>query len=383
MKTIRYIIYALLLLVLFAGCSKTELPIEEEELVAIELVGLNGSVQVSRAGIDPSLTAIENATIIVFDGTEDKVLHRRTIKYTDGERVYLKRGGTYRVFVIANLVDANCPDDYTAETYFDDVTNIAHLNNKYFISSAEPGKAPTKMPMISGSKTSPFAVVTLNNPIQTTTVTLKLRSLYSKMEVNIYNLVDASGNNLSSVELLSCYSNNLPAYSWIVERHTTIDEIGAKDDYPQSLTPVTAGYNRSSLTDIRRVVNHPIEEQPPNRYEWHYLEVYCLENRRGTVANLNAKDRKAKAPKFAFEFNFQGNAEDNEVLQTYVLVGKGYENSTPLYGNFDIDRNCIYRVNVYVDGVSNVQDDSRRMYLNVVISGDLESPEDGEDIYEF
>ncbi|MDL2255427.1 hypothetical protein LJC38_02450 [Parabacteroides sp. OttesenSCG-928-K15] len=357
-QTILYTIYILFLLTTLAGCSNTEIPIEEDDLVAIELVGLNGSVQVSRAGIDPSLTAIHNATIIVFDGTEDKVLHRRTINYTDGERVYLKRGGTYKVFVIANLDDDNCPNG-DAATYFDDVTNIAHLDNKYFISSAEPGEAPAKMPMISGTTSDPLHSVTIPPAplaVADTKVTLELRSLYTKVSVNIYNKVNGGG---SGVELLSYYASNLPVYSWIVEQAS---------DYPQTLDPKTTGYDRSSLMDIRQPT------QTTEDYACHSFDVYCLENRRGSVAGLtNPYYRKAQAPEYAFEINFQGNISNNKVLQTYLLVGKDNDNS-----NFDVDRNCIYTVNVYVNSTTNISSDSRRMSLDVVVCGELESPEDGE-----
>ncbi|MDL2265257.1 hypothetical protein LJC57_02370 [Parabacteroides sp. OttesenSCG-928-G07] len=381
LKTIQYIvIYILLLATAFVGCSETEIPIQEDDLVAIELVGLNGSVQVTRAGgIDPSLTTIHNATIIVFHA--DTMFQRRTIDYAAGERVFLKRGGTYKVFVIANLDDANCPDDFTTATYFDDVEHIDDLNSKYFISSTAPGIAPVKMPMISGSSASPFEVVTINKPPQSTTVTLQLRSLYTKVEVSLYNLVNDGAGNSSGVELLTYYANNLPTYSWLVERPTT--NPNASDDYPQTLTPTTIGYDRSSLVDIRV----PDQVHPGSRtYARHSFVVYCLENRRGTVTELTADnvfERKAKAPKFAFEVNFQGNANEEDVLQTYVVIGKGHdENYVTQYGNFDIERNCIYQVQVYIDGVTNVKYDSRRMYLNVVISGDLEFPGDGQD-YEF
>lgn len=391
-QTILYIINTILTLVVIlftqSGCSH-EYPTPKDEYVALELVGLAESVEINtRAGLDPSLTAIHNATIIVFHATEDKVLQRRTINYASpaNERVYLKRGETYRVFVIANIDDDNCPGEYTAATYFEDVAKIADLNSKYFLSTTELGMKPVSVPMISGTTATPLEEVTIPNPLtltpdNTTIVTLKLRSLYTKVTVNLYNLVNESGTNLSGVEILSYYSNNLPIGSYIVERTTT--DIYT-NDYPQSLDPKALGYQRSSLGDIRIPTENRVKVGD-RWYDRHSFDVYCLENRRGTVSDLNSGnvyDRKSKAPKFSFEISFQGNVGDRDVLQTYVVIGKGDDGTNPVYNDFNLDRNCIYLVNIYVNGVGGVDADSRRMYLNVVVCGNIESPEDG-DGYEF
>ncbi|MDF9829919.1 hypothetical protein [Parabacteroides sp. PF5-6] len=378
-ETIRYIIYALLLVIAFAGCNEAEVPVpEDDEWVAIELVGLDSAVEVTRGEGE-----IDNATIIVFQATEEdtyEFLYCRTINYGNNERVYLKRGATYKVFAIANLDDANCPDDeeVTADTYFDDVKTLDGLAQKYFISAVEqPGAAPDKMPMISGTTESPFETVVLPERLaldgegKYPVVTLPLRRLYTKVAVNIYNHAN------SEVDLVSYYANNIPANSWIVERAN--DDLDG--DYPQILTTPAAGYTRSSLTGIGTSTTE-------GAYKKYNFDIYCLENRRGTVSGLtstNVYDRKALAPEYAFEICFQGNVtvnEKEEVLQTYVVVGKGYDEvNTPIYNNFDVDRNCIYTVNIYVNGVGNVVADSRRMYLNVAINGELTPPEDGGDTW--
>lgn len=375
-NTILYTIYILLLTCLFTGCSDTEIPGIEDDLVAIELVGLNGTVQVTRAGIDPSLTEITNATIIVFDGTEDRILQRRTFNYANDERVYLKRGGTYRVFAIANLSDDNCPNG-DATTYFDDVTIIDDLDTKYFISTTVPGKAPSKMPMISGSDISSLQSISLpvklDDPTDNTTVTIPLRSLYTKVAVNIYNRISDGGSGVTPV---SYYVNNLPAYSWIVE-HTSSDF----SDYARMNKLGVDGFERSSLMDMPS--NPIVGVENGNTYNQYSFDLYCLENHGGTVAGLNSTNvyqRKAQAPDYAFEINFQSyvNGSNKDVLQTYVVIGKGYDdNDDPVYNDFNVDRNCIYRVNVFVNGIGNVEADSRRMRLNVVVCGGLEAPENG------
>jgi hypothetical protein len=93
-------------------------------------------------------------------------------------------------------------------------------------------------------------------------------------------------------------------------------------------------------------------------------------------------ERKEKAPANALEFTFISEA-NSKMLYTYVLIGKGRDLLEPpdtQFGNYDVDRNCIYHVNIYIDGATeaNITSDSRREYLDVVaVCGELVPPEEG------
>jgi hypothetical protein len=356
---------------------EVEIPTPADDgLVPIELAALTSGVEVTRAaGIDPSYTTISSATIIVFHATEDRVLQNRYLADVTTDKVYLKKGETetsYRVFAVANLVDANCPNG-NASTYFADVDEIADLEGKYFIASPA-GTAPALMPMTSiGSAADlstqiatvvvqPPSLIAPVPPAVEYSVTIQMRSIYTKVEMNIYN---KSG---SGVTPQSYFIENLPKHSWIVERAKS-SSAAAGDDYPQSYT----GYDNTAWDDL--TTGWTASE---NSYMKRTITFYTLENRRGVVSGLNPNmyERKAEAPANALEFTFTGQA-NGKILYTYVLIGKGRDALDPpdeWYGNYDVDRNCIYQVNVYIDGANetNITSDTRREYLNVVaVCGEL------------
>jgi hypothetical protein len=400
MCTIRKIFYSIcvVFVVTLGGCAHVEVPaLPQDEYVPIRLVALTSGVEVTRAGIDPSATDIESATIIVFDGTEDKVLQCRHLTDVATEQIYLKAGDTYRVFAVANLGDGNCPNG-DAATYFDDVAEIADLDEKYFISTVAAGAAPTLMPMTSvdnSDATSSLATVTIQHPLLPpavgveSTVTIKMRSIYTKVVVTIYNRTSRWGANQSGLTFSSYLTENLPQGSWIVERPLadvvydsetetwSENATAAGDDYPQTLTPLWTGYAASGLTDISTGWSTTPIQIGANYYVSRSFDVYTLENRRGIVAGVSAHQRKEKAPQYALQLTAIGTL-NNKTFYTYVLVGKGRVPETPpdwWYGNYNVDRNCIYHVNLYVNSINNIEQDTRREYLDVVVvQNDLVSP---------
>jgi hypothetical protein len=358
----------------------------EERLVPIKLAGLGSNTQITRAGIDPSFTDIKTATVIVFNQAGTEVLQRRNLDYANGDRVYLKPG-TYKVFAVANLTDGNCPGDYTAANFFDDVETSADLddNEYYFVSTATAGAAPstsTGMPMTSiGSDptdlTTQIVEVIVPDPIVSGVsdeVIIKMRSIYTKVELTIYN------NTSSGVVPQSYLVENLPKNSWIIERPQTDPATG--DDYPQSLAEPYTGYANTTVADLLTGWTTTPETINGKNYVKRTITLYTLENRRGVVSGVSANmyERKEKAPANALEITFISTA-NNKMLYTHVLVGKGRSAETPpdtWYGDYNVDRNSIYRVNVYIDGTNNMESDSRREYLDeIAVCGTLTPPGNG------
>jgi hypothetical protein len=381
-----------------SGCVQTEVETPlRDELVAIRLVPVTSGIEVTRAtGIDFSATTIESATVIVFHGTEDRVLERHYIADVTSEQIYLKAGTTYRIFAAANLTNDNCPGG-NASTYFSDVDEIADLNSKYFISAVTAGTAPALMPMISVDNTdatSSIATVTLSKGVPPVSgdeviVNIKMRSIYTKVAITIYNRTNSAGtSNLSGLTFSDYLTENLPKNSWIMERSLTDvvkdpvtgawseSSTAAGYDYPQSpptplVAPVWGDYVTTGLNDISTGWTTVPVQIGGNYYVTRSFDIYTLENRRGIVAGVSANmyERKANAPEYALQVTLIGKL-NNKTFYTYVLVGKGRDEETPpdvWYGNYNVDRNCIYHVNLYVDDTDNVTQDSRREYLDIVV----------------
>jgi hypothetical protein len=394
------------LLAALAGCvRKAEVPAPPQNgLVPIELVPVTGGVEVTRAtGIDFSATNITSATIIVFHATEDKVLQRRHLADVTTEKIYLKAGETYRVFAVANLLNGNCPNG-DAATYFDDVDQIADLNGKYYIATAPAGTAPALMPMTSVDNTdatSSVATVTVSKGVPPAlgetevTVPIKMRSLYTKVAVTIYNRTNSSGANLSGLTFSDYLTENLPKSSWIVERPLadvvydsdtetwSENSTAAGYDYPQSpptplVAPAWADYQATELTDISSGWTTTPVQLGGDYYVSRSMDIYTLENRRGIVPGVSANmhERKALAPAQALQVTVIGTL-NSKTFYTYVLIGKGRKEETPpgrpwgyydlWWGNYNVDRNCIYHVNLYINATDDVTQDSRREYLDVVV----------------
>lgn len=368
---------------MLAGCSGSDeySPEDQDGLVAIELSAAEGSVEVTRAGIDATLaTTIDNVTFVVFDGTNDVVVQRKTVNYAGGERLYL-RPGSYRIFAVANLDDDNCPNG-DAAAYLSGITNIAGLSGAgmyIWATQTTPalGSKPAKVPMITGTTSTPLAALTIPASLTTTTsFDLKLRSLYTKVEVNIYNKVTSEDNATvtSGVTPLRYYIEDLPAASWLVDHPS---------DYTE--TSLTTLYTESGLVTLpapgSTIVEFP--QLSGSYYNKTTVEVYMLENRRGDRTVPTANDRRAEAPDYATIFSLMSSVTGrDDLLASYILPGKGRagENSYPdNIENYDIDRNSIYHINVIINGANpaNIIIDSRREFLERVVCGQIEDPTPG------
>jgi hypothetical protein len=216
-----------------------------------------------------------------------------------------------------------------------------------------------------------------------------MRSIYTKVAVTIYNRTDSEGANLSGLTFSSYLAENLPQSSWIVERPLadvvydseaktwSENATAAGDDYPQTLTPVWTGYAASGLTDISTGWTATPIQKETDYYVSRSFDVYTLENRRGIVPGVSALRRKEMAPERALQLTVVGTL-NGKPFYTYVLVGKGRAPETPpdwWYGNYNVDRNCIYHLNLYVNSITDVEEDSRREYLDVVaVQNDLIPP---------
>lgn len=359
-KTILYPAAMLLTAVLFSACVRT-LPdgpatTVDDDLVALELVPTGGSVQITRANMND----ISNAVVLVWDQAGTTLLHNRYLDYAAHERVYL-RAGTYQIFAVANLTDANCPNG-DAATWLSDVALRDDLNAKFLL--ADPNA--THMVMCSGIQTK-----TLTDYV--TPMEIKLRRLQTVIDLNIYNKISGPGPEeavTSGVELDSFFTDNLPNGSWLLER--TSASPSPSDDYR------TAGYGKTSPTNFSTLTYND-EQVNDNWYRHYSAEIITFENRRGSDSRVTtAYQRKKYAPDNALEINVIGKV-GNQMLDTFVLPGKGrsVESNEPDIDNitnFDVDRNCIYHVNVVINSTTNISIDSRREYLELVVCGDLETP---------
>jgi hypothetical protein len=391
----------MILLMAIGGCTRgnVEQPVlpQSPQLVPINLVTATGGAQITRAGIDPLFTTITNATIIVFDQQGNR-LQYRNIDYASGERVYLEAGGQFQVFAVANLTDGNCPGDYTAATYFADVETTADLYTKYFISTTAPGAAPAKMAMTSTGEEDPtnlsaqIVSIEVENPIVkdvSGAVNIKMRSIYTKVVLTIYNRTNSAGTVQSTIEIVRFLGKNLAKYSWIIERPQS-----DTSDYAQSpdseLEKPSQGYATTRIISTGSIDDWTRTPELINGkyYVKHTATMYTLENRRGTVAEVTTPyDRKKYAPQFALEVNLISYINSAEImdmlLETHVLVGQGSDQLTPpnkWEGNYDVERNSIYYLNVFFDTATKatIEQDSRRNYLELLaLCGELSSPTDG------
>lgn len=357
MKKILYPVAIVLITALFSACTRTE---PDEELVAVEFIAAGESVQVTRAA---DMNGIDNAIMLVFDQTGTTLLHYKNLKYAAGERMYL-RAGTYQIFVVANLTDDNCPGDYTAADYLSDVVASSQLDTKHLLAASLRGDG--KVIMSSG-----LVTTTISHNRDDKTITLF--RVQTKINLNVYNLLDGLGGNvISGVELYSFFTKNLPQGSYLIERATSSNPY----DYTLAGYGETSPVKFSAITSKDTVVN----TTPYRKYR---IEILTFESRRGTVSGVSSSmyERKELAPDNALEVNILSYA-NSKMLNTFVLPGLG-RNTEPLpdtvFGDFNIDRNCVYHVNVYIDGANpaNITADSRREYLEIVVCGDLESPGSG------
>lgn len=350
-----------------ASCARDEydgLNEPDDDMVALELA-VGGSVQITTRATN--INDVRNAAIIVFNHDGTQVLQCKYIEYADGERVFLKKNATYQIFVVANFTNANCPPPYTVKTYLKDVGSPAALKSKYLYFDS-----PTPDWMIMYSELTTVTVAqTLADPADRT-VTINMFRAQSKIELNVYNKISGKGGAVTSdVTPYSYYTKGLPTDSNLTEQGGDSQQIG---------------YNRTGEIKFEDLAA-PDDVQDPSTGNWYRkytTEIISFENRQGKDVRVTDPSlRKQYAPENAVEITIIGfDAAEGTMFNTYVHPGNGRqpENNGPDdITDFNVERNCIYHVNVYIDGVDNIRDDSRREHLAKVVCGDLESPGDGDD----
>lgn len=346
-RNIRHIILGLAIAIIYSGCSISEHDDSHKSgsLVPIKISASREGVQLSRAGNMPD--NIENALILVFDNTNN-LTTRKYCNYSLGETVYLKSGASYKIFAIANLDDSNCPNG-NAEEFLAGVTNTSDLSNYYILGASQSIPDLGKMVMCTET------IQTVSVVASTAEVTVELTRMHSLVEVTIYNLVDQNGTNLSGVYPQTYAMDNSPRGSFLFKRSAV--------DY-QNAVP-SPGFAQFSQTPLPAAESTPVYLNN-KYYARRTFSFYSFENLSGTVNDLtDPYDRRTKAPPHAFFITMLSNTSSGNLLNTYIYPGHGREtvSGSDIINNFDIDRNCIYHVTIYIEGVNNITDDSRREYL--------------------
>ena len=376
MKRILYPICIALCAAALSGCSKDGPPKPlDDELIAIELSATFTPVAVSRADAYVSQT-IRNVAFIVFNaaGTAVEPNGRKYIDdYSAGERIYL-RPGNYRIFAVANLDDSNCPGSLTAKTYFSDVNSVGDLAGKYLVTSSTAGSKA-----IMCSDDAETVNITTGTPGSPYPYTIHIRSVQTRIELNVYNKVNGQFDTTvaSGVTLLSYDVNSLPSNSWLLERTKASNP--ANYDYALSLGTPSTGYWETAVQGFPTYTTVPLGSDWYRKYS---IEIYIFENRRGngTTTIVDVKDRKKYAPESATEIVIFGQDANGHVFDTYVHPGQGRISETPVVDNidnFDIDRNCIYHINVVIKSTASISTDTRRQYYETVLCGELKDPTNG------
>ena len=364
MKKIPQLICIVLCMAALAGCSKNE-PIKPansgEEMVAIELSAMF-EVEATRATYVSQ--AIRNVLFAIFDdaGTFESV--KSISDYSAGERIYLRVGRVYKIFAIANLDNSNCPGG-SVDNFFAGVSTVADLDNLFLFAptTVTPGKmimcsdAPARLDIVTGS---PYFH------------TIPIRNIQTKIDLNIYNRVtDSGGGTLASGVTLHSYNiNALPGFSHMLEQAADYSSPSSSADFwNTAVTIFPTGYTTEQLGS--------------DWYRKYSIEIYTFENRQGvgTTTITNANQRKEYAPQFATEIVILGADAAGHVFNTFVHPGKGRNISGTTVvddiNNFDINRNCVYHINVVIYNTTNISSDTRRQYYKTVLCGELEDPGSG------
>lgn len=360
MKKLLYAVCTVLYAAALSGCSKgtPDEPVPQDELAVVELSAVFEPVSVTRATVSQ---VIRNVAFVIFneDGT---VFDSPYIDdYEGGERIYLRVGKKYQVFAVANLDASNCPGSLTPATFFSDVSSVADLANKYLIGSST---AADKVIMCSDA---PVILDIVTGPSYSHPI--EIRCVQTRIDFNVYNKCDSSGNPSSGVTLHSYNINNLPSNSWLLERMADYSDASSGFWHTGELTFPSYSVVQASSGEYYRKYSIP---------------VYVFENRQGegTEEITDENDRKKYAPELATEFVILGEDASGHVFDTYVHPGKGRTpEETPdddNINNFDVDRNCIYTISVFIKGVDDISIDTRRQYYKVVLCGNLEKPTIGD-----
>lgn len=394
MRMIREIVsVCLLAIILFSGCSnEIERYVDDEGVplgyarLDVNLVAVNGKVFVTRAEADPVMSFIDDVHLLIFEDANtdgkieetDSLIIRNFYEYGIKQNIYLKKGLTYFVYVVANLDDSNCPDG-TVDSFFDDVETYGDLKRKHLQIMEKTPRDLGKMIMA----TTDIVPVSLRVGSTVFEPTITLQRLQSKFVVTIYNRVNSESDHTvaSGVYPSTLNAADLPRYSFLFERAVP-DYSDGKYDYAFNLPNVADGYYESQTDFLPEVEG--VVERNGKWYTKQTVEFFSFENRRGSNPDINDysyvdKDygtvpniygRKALAPEFSTYLRLTSLTQGN-ALHTYIHAGKGRDGeatSTPDdITNFDVDRSCVYHFNVYINSANDVDVDTRRSFLNQLV----------------
>ncbi len=366
-----------IILMQFTGCTQEELSGYNKKdgdiKVNLQLTAPAGKVIASRSNLDALMSYIDNIHVLIFgagtDGIEgtddDNVVFRHYLDYGVEQNIYLRSNTSYRIYVVANL-DASNTNIGNAEHFFDDVVTLGNLKQKYIVASSRSVEQIGKIVMT----TDGLIPVSLPNMEGGSEVTMKipLSRLSTKVIFNVFNKVISAADKTvaSGVFPVSWNIVNSPASSFLMGRPVQAD---GKHDYPLTgadSNEIASRYNQSMAQHI------PLAEKDAVAYNgnWYTKQtfyLYTFENRRGNVAGLtDVYKRRELAPQYS-TFVQITSYTTTKVLVNYIHIGKGRDAEPDLpdnITNFDVDRSCIYHMNVYINGIDDVAIDSRREYLD-------------------
>ncbi len=360
---------------------------EEENTIKVnlDLFAIDGPVVTTRAkDLDNIMTYIDNVLLLVFKSTgegdtldpDDPVVYRNYYKYGEDQNIYLKTNENYWLFVIANL-DADDVNIDGASKYFEDVLVYKDLQEKVLVTSSRSVDLVQKLVMTTENP----IPVTLPNKVSGNLVNMKigLKRLITKLVFNVYNKVKSQEDHTvdSGVFPLSWNALNVPISTFLMERPVitnTEDPALGQHDYPQTLDEEkTKEQYVQTLPQVLPAIESDAVFYKENWYTKQTFHMYTFENRRGSNSAItNAKQRKEKAPPHSTYIQLNAYTKDG-VLVHYLHMGKGREkeknavNEPPLEDditNFDVDRSCVYYTNIYINSATNIEEDTRREFLN-------------------
>ncbi len=314
----------------------------------------------------------------------DSVVIRNYIKYGIEQLVFLKPKTSYRIFAVANISEFNVPDGNTT-AYLDSVKTYGDLK-KAFLTLA-PSLVPPKLIMTTDG------VIKVNLPERLTetgtTIKIPLCRALSRIELNIYNRVDPTSKaNLSGVFPVSFTGLHIPMRTNLLPQDK---------DYAAIQVPDRESAANDSLFTQTQFYMLPEPEKSGNdtvlftrtvngqtyTYTKQTVMGYTFENRQPMVeakklAMDSLEKRRSLAPTYSTIAQITSATLD-KVLLTYVLPGQGRESAGDDKANlnvpeeksdstdYSIERNCIYHLNVFINGTKDVLIDSRREYLDQLV----------------
>jgi hypothetical protein len=295
--------------------------------------------------------------MLIFDAAGD-IVYRTYYAYGVEQNIYLTPA-KYKICVIANL-DATNTHIGNAADFFADVHNLTDLKNKYIIASSRSVQDLGKIVLISQGVTDELVDFEVFTNVSTD-INVPLRRLSTKIVFNVHNRVDPSTRAvLSHVYPVSWNVVNTPYTSYLMQH---------PGDHPQTGSDIQANYLQT-VAELLPEPQAPLVTIGANSYTLQTFEIYCFENRRGSVAGLtDVRDRREMAPDFSTFVQITGYTDQagNPSLMHYIHAGKAraVEDPSPTdwVNNFDVDRNSIYHMNIYINDINNIAQDSRREQL--------------------